>query len=914
MNHFVLGHDLNALPENCVGKDFNDACRRMGGEGIVLLKNDGGLLPLAPGETVALFGRMQSHYIRSGTGSGGLVNVCYTVGIPEGLESAGLILDRKLASAYADWERERPFDTGTGWASEPWSQAEMPLDDALVQAAAAASRTAVVVIGRTAGEDRDNCADEGSYRLSKAEEAMLQTVTAHFPRVAVVLNVGNIMDMSWVERYRPAAVLYAWQGGQEGGNALADVLVGRVSPSGKLSDTIARGVADYPSSPHFGNPQKNYYEEDVYVGYRYFNTFAKEKVLYPFGFGLSYTLFDLADFQASTDKDAVTVRLTVTNTGRFPGKEVVQAYYSAPQGKLGRPARELGDYRKTRLLSPGETERITLRLSLESMAAYDDTGATGHPACFVLEQGIYQIRIGTDSLTDAYVYPLSLDGGRVVRQCTRAMSPVESFPRMRPVEKNGVYTLAYETVPAAPPKTAERPPHSPPADVPYTGDKGIRLADVKQGRRSMEEFIAQFTDEDLAGISVGEGMNSPKVTGGTGCAFGGVTPSLLRLGVPLACGTDGPSGIRMDSGAKATLIPNGTLLACSWNDELVQTLYTYEGIEMAAYHIDALLGPGVNIHRHPLNGRNFEYFSEDPLLTGRMAAAICRGIAAAGATATVKHFCANNQETNRHSCNSVVSERALREIYLKAFEMTVKAGDCRAVMTSYNPVNGCWSAGNYDLTTTILRDEWGFDGFVMSDWWAKIDRDSVIWGRKADTPPLNLAAMAVAQNDIYMVHENAADFGFSNLLSSLRSGRLKRGVLQRNAGNICRFLMNSRALDHLTENADPDSASPEALTAVTPIWAVSDARPKTEYIFSCGSSGVYFLAVQILSNGAELSQSTVIFYVNGEYAASFTICGAQGNTTEALRKIRLEEGACRLTFRHPVGALYLTKISIYPLS
>lgn len=911
MDKNLLKHNSIVPSQESLEADFRQLCRQAGSEGVVLLKNDGAALPLSPGTVVSVFGRIQTNYIKSGTGSGGLVNVKYVVGIPDGLRQAGLTVNQELADLYAAWEQDHPFDNGTGWASEPWSQEEMPLDDTVVRTASATSDAAVVVIGRSAGEDKDNQATEGSYLLSAAEEDMLLKVTTHFQKVIVVLNTGNILDMKWVETYQPTAVLYAWQGGQEGGGALGDILAGHVCPSGKLPDTIAYDIQDYPSSANFGNLDKNVYSEDIYVGYRYFNTFAKDRILYPFGYGLSYTGFNVSGFQGERSGDDVRLQFTVRNTGTTAGKEVVQIYYSAPQGQLGRPARELATYHKTGLLEPGGKETVEIRLPLNQMAAYDDSGVTGHPCCFILEEGTYEIYVSTDSLTDLYRYTVVLDDSRVVKQCTRALPPQEAFERIKPVRENGGYTISRETVPVQPGSFSDRALRQYPDDIPFTGDKGIRLMDVKNGTHSMEAFIAQLTDEELACIAIGEGMNSPKVTGGTGCAFGGVTPELLRHGIPIACGSDGPSGIRMDCGAKATLMPCGTALAASWNDELVERLYTYEGLEMAAYDIDVLLGPGVNIHRHPLNGRNFEYFSEDPLLTGRMAAAVCRGIARSGGTATIKHFCANNQETNRHSVNSVISQRALREIYLKAFEPAVRDGSCRAVMTSYNPVNGCWSAGNYDLTTVILREEWGFSGFVMTDWWAKIERDSILWGRTDETPPLNLVPMAEAQNDIYMVHETAADFRFSNLLEALQSGRLKKGILQRNAGNICRFLMNSNAMERFNSGEAPTGDSVSRMDLSKKLWSLQQVSPDTEYSLSCERGGTYFLKVCILSCASELSQNTVIVYVDGEYMASFTVCGAMGNRTEAVREIRLDKGAGKLTFKYPANALCIEDASLY---
>ena len=316
---------------------YASLARQAAAEGAVLLKNDDQALPLKK-ETISVFGRIQFHYYKSGTGSGGLVNAKYVVGITDALlEEENLSVNEELAEVYRSWIAEHPFDQGCGWAQEPWCQEEMPLEEKLVEEAAAKSDAAVIVIGRTAGEDRDASAEKGSYLLTDLEEDMLSKVCRAFERVIVVLNVGNIIDMKWVDKYRPSAVLYTWQGGQEGGHSVADVLTGRVNPCGKLADTIAYDISDYPSTENFGGDTFDLYTEDIYVGYRYFETFARDKVLYPFGFGLSYTGFGITCSPAEHRDGETIVRVKVTNTGALPGKEVVQVYVNPPQGKLGKP-------------------------------------------------------------------------------------------------------------------------------------------------------------------------------------------------------------------------------------------------------------------------------------------------------------------------------------------------------------------------------------------------------------------------------------------------------------------------------------------------------------------------------------------------------------------------------------------------
>ena len=427
----------------------------------------------------------------------------------------------------------------------------------------------LVIVGRTAGEDQDNNEKAGSYCLTETEEDMIRRVCEASRRTVVVLNVGNIIDMSWVEKYHPEAVLYVWQGGQEGGNGVADVLTGKVCACGKLTDTIAKNIKDYPSTANFGDPFKNYYKEDIYVGYRYFETFAKDKVLYPFGYGLSYTTFDTKAKIFKNTKDELTVSATVTNTGSIKGKEVVQIYVKVPQGKLGNPTRKLIGFAKTQELAPGETEELMIIIPKYDMASYDDSGVTGHKSCYVLEEGMYEIFVGSDvrNAESAGTYEEEF---RVLEQLQEAYAPVEKFQRMKAVlMSDGTYEAVTEDVPVRTVDPQKRRSEEMPKTLDYTGDKGYKLADVLDGKVSMDEFVAQISEEDLIAMFRGEGMCSPKVTAGTAAAFGGITESLQALGVPVGCCSDGPSGIRMDCGTKAFSLPNGTLLGCTFNTELV---------------------------------------------------------------------------------------------------------------------------------------------------------------------------------------------------------------------------------------------------------------------------------------------------------------------------------------------------------
>ncbi|UPK44215.1 glycoside hydrolase family 3 C-terminal domain-containing protein [Paenibacillus pabuli] len=897
---------------------FAEFSRTVAAEGAVLLKNEGQALPIRKDENVSVFGRIQVNYYRSGTGSGGSVHVAYTTNLLDGLRSKkGLTVNEELAAVYEKWIEENPFDDGGKvWAAEPWNQKEMPLTDELVSQARTKSSKAIVVIGRTAGEDQDNADAPGSYQLTEDEKAMLKQVTNHFEQTIVVLNVSNIIDMSWLndESYvHPIqSVIYSWHGGMEGGNAIADVLAGDITPSGKLTDTIAYSIEDYPSTSNYGNEFKNLYQEDIYVGYRYFETFRPEKVQFEFGYGLSYTTFTTkaedAKWISQDGENSIKVNVTVTNTGTtYAGKEVVQIYYEAPQGQLGKPAKTLVAFGKTNLLQPGESQRMTVSFPVDSMASYDDAGVTGYPSAYVLEAGTYRLYVGTSVKNVEHV---SIDGQdgyvvetiQLVEQLQEAMAPTESFTRMKPGARkdDGSYELIFADVPTRQVSMAERIEQCLPQTLEQTGNQGYKLRDVKNGKVSLEAFIAQLSDQDLAAIVRGEGMSSPLVTSGTASAFGGVSDSLFNYGIPVACTADGPSGIRMDSGEKATQVSIGTLLAATWNAELVEELYVMEGQELLRNQVDTLLGPGLNIRRSPMNGRNFEYFSEDPLISGVFAAACTKGIMKGGSNATLKHFACNNQEKHRSKVDAVVSERALREIYLKGFEIAVKEGGANSIMTSYNPINGHWAASNYDLNTTILRGEWGFQGIVMTDWWA-IMNDGVEGG-PADRKNTNW--MVRAQNDLYMVVPNygAEINGWDdNTIESLENGTLTRGELQRSAMNICEFIMNAPVFSRkheIVENVVSFQANTSLSSEQAQVLAdnaqVKPAVGEPVYM-KVDEAGQYRIIVQIMSPEPELAQSACNVILNDQLMTTIQTNGTEGKwIRQKLVKVELEAGLYEL--------------------
>ena len=876
---------------------YASVARKAQAEGIVMLENRDQALPLAKGSRIALFGRSQFGYYKSGTGSGGMVNTYYVTGVREAiLQREAYVLAPSLEKAYEAWLPDHPFDQGCGWGTEPWFQEEMVPSQELVDTAAGEAEAAVVIIGRTAGEDQDNKPEGGSYYLTEQEEILLERVCAAFPRTIVLLNVGNIIDMKWVAKYSPAAVLYIWQGGQEGGNGVLDVLTGEVSPSGKLTDTIAYDVSDYPSDANFGDPDRDFYAEDIYVGYRYFETFAKEKVLYPFGYGLSYTTFDIiGQGMQSAGDDTINFRARVVNTGSVPGKEVVQIYCEAPQGKLGKPARVLCAYRKTITLDPGQHQDLRFKVPVRAVASYDDSGVTGFKSCWVLEGGNYVFHMGNSVRNTRECGSFLLSGTAPIEKLEEAMAPIRAFDRIKPApspdaSSQNSYEVSYEPVPLRTVPPLERRAKRMPKEIAYTGSRGYRLCDVGDGKIRMEAFLAQLSDEDLICLTRGEGMCSPKVTPGTAAAFGGVTDRLLEFGIPLGCCSDGPSGIRMDSGAKAFSMPSGTCLACTWNHVVVKELYNWEGLELRKNRIDSLLGPGMNIHRHPLNGRNFEYFSEDPLITGKMAVMQLRGMRESMAAGTIKHFCGNNQEYRRHKVDSVISERALREIYLRGFEIAVREGAATSVMTTYGSVNGAWTASQYDLLTTILRGQFGFGGIVMTDWWAA--------GSEENGPDSiqQTSSMIRAQNDLYMVTANAEkNTNGDDTAEGLSEGRITRAELQRAAYNICRFLIDTPAylrmygreteLDKKLEKVreEEEQSSPVDIkvhvgkTCEIPADLIRVEKGIMNTIeVQAGERGRYLLEMELRSGvDNDLAQIPMAIHIGSHYIDTVSIQGSQ---------------------------------------
>lgn len=796
------GNDLAQITGNKDGKPFEcdealkNYARQAAAEGTILLKNDG-VLPITADKKIAVFGRCAIDYFCVGYGSGGDVCYPYSVNLIDGLKNAGAKIDEELLSVYEEWTKKNQADPGF-WGHWPRFFPEMKISDTLVENAAKRNDVAVVVIGRAAGEDRENELKKGSYYLTTEEEKLLGKVTKAFDKVAVVLDIGNVIDLSFIDRYAVGAVILPWQGGMESGNAVADVLTGKVNPSGKLPATIATEYDRYPSAKHFGNRKFNDYVEDIFVGYRYFDTFDKEGAKFFFGHGLSYTTFEKTFLGFERNELDLTVRVLVKNTRDHDGKEVVMLYMSAPNGLLGKADRTLCAFAKTKTLEKGEEQLLEIPVNLRYVASYDDGGVTGNKSCFVLEKGVYGLYLGGDVLSSEKVAEFELGELIVTEKLEEVMAVADTFDRMVAKCENGKKTLCFEPTPKRTVDLKERILSSLPEEIPFTGDKGIKLIDVKEGKNTLDEFIAQLSDDELELLTRGEGqMNSHYGPAGNAGAFAGVSKSLNDKGIPSVITTDGPSGIRLKM--TSSLIPCGTLLASTFDTELIEKAAKHFGDEMLERGSDVILAPGMNIHRNVLCGRNFEYYSEDPLLSGKIAAAFVRGVQHDGLSACPKHFACNNQETNRNYNDSRVSERALREIYLRNFEICVKEGHPKNIMTSYNKINGVWSHYNYELASTVLRKEFGFDGNVITDWWMR-------YAPSPEFPEISGSAYRVrARVDVLMPGASSPVYRGENvpdktLLETLgKNGGITRGEIQLVAKDVLSFTLNSVAMKRATK-------------------------------------------------------------------------------------------------------------------
>ncbi|WP_074017372.1 glycoside hydrolase family 3 N-terminal domain-containing protein [Anaeromassilibacillus senegalensis] len=746
--------------------------RKAGAQGMVLLENKNAALPIKASGKIALFGGGAYGTVKGGTGSGD-VNQRYVVNVWDGLKNAGYeITSEDWLSDYKAAYDEAKANSGGGIMST-FVFPDREITDENLQAASDTD-TAIYVIARNSGEGKDRTATKGDYYLDDTEYANLEKLGKSFEKVIVVINSGGIIDTKFFNEIEGLdSMLLMSQAGMEGGNAVTDVLTGKVTPSGKLTDTWAVDYEDYPSSETFSSNDDNVvyeeYEDGIYVGYRYFDTFNVTPA-YEFGYGSSYTTFDTKINFVEADATTVTVNATIKNTGdTYSGKEVFEVYFSAPDGKLEKPYQELAGFAKTDELAPGASQDLTVSFPVTEMSSYDEETAS-----YILEAGDYVIRggnssrnthvggvvrIGETKTTEQLSSQLGLPEGRELNEISKKdVTPYSYEGEAAEIAAAQVFNIAAadiafennasayddETVityrvEGEEKEDAQFDNNHPVVEETVKAIPDANLKDVYDGTISMEEFVAQMSVEQLADLAEGIGWGS----GGTPIvgsqsdsvpgAAGETTKTLLdSMGVPNIVLSDGPAGIRITQsfdGTNAetgetqkyyqfcTAWPIGTLLAQTWDKDLIEEVGDGFGIEMQEMGVTLLLAPGMNIHRNPLCGRNFEYYSEDPLVAGMSAAAITLGVQSnKGVGVTLKHYAANNQENNRNAVDTFVSERALREIYLKGFEMAVKNAQPMSIMTSYNLINSVPAADSYDLCTDFARGEWGFEGVIMTDW------------------------------------------------------------------------------------------------------------------------------------------------------------------------------------------------------
>lgn len=765
--------------------------RNIAAQGMVLLENDG-VLPLAVNkQNIALYGNGGRNTVKGGTGSGD-VNSRLVVNIEQGLEEAGYnITTKRWLEEYAKSveEAEKKYNEEIRKLAEIDAHAadmrtfthpfKEPAVGEVTQGDLEQSDTdtAIYVLSRNSGEGKDRTPAEGDYELFESEKEAIRRICGYYKKVVVVLNVGGVIDTKFFrETQGIGALLLMSQAGNIGGCALADVLTGKVTPSGHLASTWAENYTDYPSAKTFaaqnGNLDDEYYEEGIYVGYRFFDTFGVTPA-YPFGYGKSYTAFEVKTKKVSLSGNTVEIVAEVKNTGdTYAGKEVVQVYYSSPAGRLEKPYQELAAYGKTKLLQPGESQDLVLAFQAETMASYDTSSAS-----YVLEAGIYYIRVGTHSRNTKIAAGLIL-GQEVVTECLTNLIKPDAEIALLSAEDAVPYTYEGEaeekaqceifTLDAGKLSFYKAAYQKENKELPGT-DKTNKITadDVLEKRATLDELVSQLTIPEMAELCVGtarHGLGSSSVVGAasTLCPGAAGDTSCIMIddrNIRNLVLADGPAGLRLkisfvEEGVQyyqfCTAIPIAVLLAQTWDVDLIEEAGDIVGEEMNELGVTLWLAPGMNIHRNPLCGRNFEYYSEDPLVSGKCAAADTRGVQKhPGIGTTIKHFALNNQEDNRMHTNAHIDERTIREIYLKGFEIAVRESQPMAIMTSYNLINGIHAANHYDLLTAIARDEWGFAGIIMTDWGTTggIEMEP---GKTFKYAPSNAAGCVKAGNDLTM--------------------------------------------------------------------------------------------------------------------------------------------------------------------
>ena len=782
-------------------QDKVNFARSAAADGMVLLKNSNSTLPISLDKEIALFGITSYRCFRMGWGSGDMM-AQPTVQIADGLEAAGYKLNadvKKIATEWAEAHDSEYRGVNRDWFKWVYRFNEFEISDDQIKKAAKSSDVAVITIGRCSGESDDLKNEEGFHKLHSEEVALIKRVSEVFEHTVLLMNVCGVIDLTSIEEMNVDSILDVSLCGEQFGNAVADIVSGKVCPSGRLSTTWAKKYEDYPTCEGVDTTVIPY-NEGIYVGYRYFDTFGVEP-RYPFGFGLSYTEFKMRAYDVDVDGALVDFCVEVTNTGKTSGKEVVQCYISCPDGKLEKAYQELCSYAKTDCLEPGESEELILSFNLTDMASYDE-----ERAAFILEPGKYVVRYGNSSRNTHVAFVIEVEEEIICVKTVNRLIPEDGALNL--ISKKGYtpYTYAGEqkeidkaqifVVEADKIETEicnKYEDSLPEILVPKNDGKVYTLEDVANGEADIEDVVAQFTNEELSCMLNGViysgsdananvGSMSIKVKGAAGEMW-----TSEKYKIPTNACADGPSGVRLaifntpesddtDMAKEMVSYPSGTCLANSWDLEAAYCLGECVRNDLEVSDIEGWLAPGINIHRNPLNGRNFEYISEDPLLAGNVGAYITFGVQyneegdPTGRYTTVKHFACNNMEYERGISDSRVSERALREIYLKPFKIAVTDSAPLAIMTAYNKINGKFSATNFDLLNGVLRGEWGFDGMVMTDW------------NNAAVPKEH----PVAGNDLIMPGCHR-----SKILDGLNDGTLPKADAQACAVRILRTILRS---------------------------------------------------------------------------------------------------------------------------
>ena len=762
-------------------KKHTELSREAARESLVLLKNEDRILPFREGQGLAVFGKAQIDTVQGGGGSG-VVHTAYCRSILDGLREkeaeSKIMLFARLSDFYEKAvERARAeFLQQNGAEPAPGQLQEPELPDDLLQEARTFTDTAVLCYSRysSEGADRSGTPQDGDFYLSPAEQAMTEKVLNTFPKAVVVLNVGGVVDTAWIrDDLAVKGCLFMGQAGMEGGLAAADLLVGDACPNGHLADTFAESFSAYPFADGF-RASKDYleYKDDIYVGYRYFETIpgAAGKVVYPFGFGLSYTTFRVNRAVLTEENGAFTAEFTVQNIGLTEGRALIQLYASCPEGRLGKPRRVLVGFARTKVMLPAREETLRIRFSRYNFASFDDLGRVKKNA-YLLEEGTYEFFYG-DNVRDLTKLDLEYN---LVKPLVIGTLPERLAPHRLPERLRSDGTLealptdlSVDPAPFQPdlvskglPKENEwtaawfrgkKAPEEPP----------LQLIDVHNGALSLDHFLASLSLRQKISLLGGQPNRGVANTFGIG--------NLPLAGIPNVMTADGPQGLRFrpETAVSTTSFPTASLLACSWDMSLLQEVGKAIGEEVRENGIGLWLGPAVNLHRSPLCGRNFEYLSEDPLLAGMLSAALVQGAQSQGIGCALKHFACNNKEENRKDSDSQVSVRALRELYLKAFEICVKVARPLAVMTSYNLINEKRASENRELLTGVLRDEWGFEGLVITDWWNNAIHEREI----------------AAGNDVKMPVGSP-----EQVLAAVRSGTLSEEAVTRSAKRVLEFIL-----------------------------------------------------------------------------------------------------------------------------